>query len=331
MENNNLDILAIGDITTDAFIKVKDVTLSPKSNDGSNKICFRFGEKIPYESVDIVAGVGNSANAAMSASRLGLMAGLKTEIGDDKNGEDCLDVFKKANINISNIKIHPNKKTNYHYVIWYEDDRTILIKHEKFDYNLEKLNNPRWIYLSSLGENSLEYHNEIGAYLNLNPEVKLAFQPGTFQIKLGRENLQSLYKRTEIFFSNITEAMIILESNDTDIKNLLLGISKLGPKIVIITDGPKGAYVFDGGTYYFMPPYPDIEPPKERTGAGDAFSSTVTSAMVLGLPLEQALLWGPINSMSVVQYIGAQRGLLTRKEIERYLEKAPADYLPRKI
>jgi len=48
--------------------------------------------------------------------------------------------------------------------------------------------------------------------------------------------------------------------------------------------------------------------------------------VALGKPLEEALLWGPINSMSVVQDIGAQKGLLSRKDLEKYLEDAPNNY-----
>jgi ribokinase len=75
-----------------------------------------------------------------------------------------------------------------------------------------------------------------------------------------------------------------------------------------------------------MPMYPDPAAPVDRTGAGDAFASTFTAAIALGLSPQEALAWGPINSMSVVQYIGAQKGLLTRAQLEEYLAHAPAEY-----
>jgi sugar/nucleoside kinase (ribokinase family) len=99
-----------------------------------------------------------------------------------------------------------------------------------------------------------------------------------------------------------------------------------GPKVCILTNGMEGAYAFDGSTAYRIPTYKDPKPPFERTGAGDAFASTIVSALVLGKPLNEALMWGPVNSMSVVQYIGAQRGLLSRKMLEDYLKMAPLEY-----
>jgi sugar/nucleoside kinase (ribokinase family) len=76
---------------------------------------------------------------------------------------------------------------------------------------------------------------------------------------------------------------------------------------------------------------PDPKPPYERTGAGDAFASTIACALALGKTLPEALQWGGINSMSVVQEIGAQKGLLTQEKIEEYLKQAPESYRARKI
>jgi len=328
---NKFDFIAIGDITTDAFIRLKDAKINCDIDEENCQICMRFGDKIPYESETVVPAVGNSPNASVSASRLGLKSALVTNLGNDDHGQETIKALQKNNIDISLIKTHSDKKTNYHYVLWFEDDRTILIKHEEYDYQLPTFDPPAWIYLSSLGENSLDFHNQIATYLKNNPTVKLAFQPGTFQIKTGYKNLKDIYTSTEIFFCNVQEAQRILKRNIVDIKELLVEMGKLGPKIVVITDGPKGAYVYDGQSTWFMPPYPDPKPPLERTGAGDSFSSCFTSALALGKPIEEAMRWAPINSMNVVQHIGAQAGLLTQKELLEWLAKAPVDYLPKKI
>lgn len=328
--NKNYDFIAIGDIVTDAFIKIKEATVED-GDDGGTKICMRFGDKIPYEDVYIIPAVGNSANAAVSASRLGLESALVTNLGDDYYGKECLDVLKKEKVGAEFVKIHKNKRTNYHYVLLFREERTILIKHEEFEYLLPKIGRPKWIYLSSAGSNSLAFHSAIEKYLNENPEINLAFQPGTYQIKFGKSALAGIYKKANLFFCNREEAQRILEIRENDIKKLLEGIHNLGPKIVVVTDGKKGAYLYDGDKMWFMPPYPDPQPPINRTGAGDAFSSTFTVAMCLGKSIIEALMWGPVNSMSVTQQMGARAGLLTREKLEEYLAKAPADYQPRLI
>jgi sugar/nucleoside kinase (ribokinase family) len=329
----NFDFIAIGDITTDAFIKLSDDDADVrKSEDGSkDQICLNFGDKIEYDSVTEISAVGNSPNAAVSAHRLGLNSALVTNLGDDRNGEKMIEALEKEGVNKDFVKIHTGKNSNYHYVLWYEEERTILVKHYEYDYNLPDIGKPKWLYFSSVGENSMDYHHDIARYVKDNPEVSLAFQPGTFQIRLGHEKLKDMYEVCGLFFCNKQEAQRILKTKEEDTKKLLESMHALGPKIAVITDGPKGAFAYDGTDMWQMPMYPDPAPPVDRTGAGDSFSSTVTSALALGKTLPEAISYGPINSMSVVQYVGAQEGLLTMDKIEEFLANAPEDYKPTKI
>ncbi|MCX6701807.1 MAG: carbohydrate kinase family protein [Candidatus Zambryskibacteria bacterium] len=331
MNNKQIDILAVGDITIDAFIKLKDAQVTCDIDHENCKLCFGFGDKIPYESVTVCNAVGNSANAAVSSSRLGLSSAILTHIGNDQNGKDCLVELEKNNVDTQYVRVENNKHTNHNYILWYDVDRTILTKHETFTYNLDGVIPPKWIYFSSLGENSLQFHMEIADFIEKNPETKLAFQPGTFQIKAGAKTLERIYKNAEIFFCNVEETQKILDEKSRDLPILLEKMASLGPKIVVITDGFEGAYVFDtkSGSKLFMPVYPHT--PFERTGAGDAFASTIVSSLALGKSLEEALLWAPINSMSVTQHIGSQEGLLTLEKIQEFLSKAPENFKPKKI
>jgi len=331
--HKQLDFLAIGDITTDAFIKLSDAWVETDNPEGSQELCMKFAEKIPYDSVTVVRAVGNAPNAAVSAARLGLASGIVTNLGDDENGRECTEVLKKEGVAADYIRVHKGIPTNYHFVLSFGAERTILIRHEPYEYKLPAIEPPpKWIYLSSFRGNET-YHTEIAEYLDAHPQVQAAFQPGKFEINLGAAKLRRLYERSSLFFCNVEEAQTILGTSETDVKKLLAGIYALGPKIVAITDGPKGAYAYDGhlNEYWYMPIYPDPEPPKNRTGAGDAFASTFTAFIALGKSVKDALLRAPINSAYVVQQVGAQKGLLTRSELEKYLESAPAEYAPRKL
>lgn len=329
------DFVAIGDMVVDAFIELdKDqADVSVDLDTGRKTLQMSFGNKLPYKDVTVVNAVGNSPNAAVSAHRLGLQSALVTNAGNDRNGEDCLQKLREEGVHTEYVKIHEGKKTNYHYVLRYGPERTILIKHEQFPYVLPDFETPpRYLYFSSIGEHGIDYHFEIAKYVQEHPETKLVFQPGTFQIKLGAEKLKEVYEHTEIFFCNKEEAQAILETEEQDIPTLIRAFKELGPKMPVITDGPNGAYVVDeGGQAWYMPMYPDPAPPVDRTGAGDSFSSTFTCAIALGMTPAEALSWGPINSMNVVQHIGAQEGLLTKEQILKFLEEAPPEYKARKI
>ena len=328
MSSEQFDFIAIGDTVTDAFIRLEDALVDKEKN----LLCMRFKDKIPYKDVVVVPAVGNSANAAVSAVRLGLKTAFITNIGADDWGKECKEALENERIDTQFIKAHEGQRTNYHYVLWFEDDRTILVKHEKYEYALPDFGDPKWVYLSSLGGNSLNFHKVLEQYLQTHPTIKLAFQPGTYQMKFGKEILRGIYERTDFFVCNKEEAQRILGTDERDVKELMALMAAVGPKLVVITDGKEGAYAREeSGDMWYMPPYPDPKPPYERTGAGDAFSSAFAAFLALGLSVREAIMRAPINSMSVVQYVGAREGLLTRATLEEYLEKAPAGYEPKKI
>jgi sugar/nucleoside kinase (ribokinase family) len=188
-----------------------------------------------------------------------------------------------------------------------------------------------WIYFSSIAEHTLPFHHKVADYLKKHPDVRMGFNPGTYQLRFGAKNLAGIYKHTYALFVNREEAAFILGTKNEDIKFLFKGLHALGPKVVVITDGPKGAYASDGVGAYFMPPYPDPKPPISRTGAGDAFSAGFLCALIYGLPVQDALRWAPIESMHVVQYFGAQTGLLSKNALKTLLKKAPKKYVAKVI
>jgi hypothetical protein len=64
---DRLQFLAVGDIVTDAFIRLKDASVHCTINQEECEICMTWGQKIPYDFAEVVPAVGNSANAAVSA------------------------------------------------------------------------------------------------------------------------------------------------------------------------------------------------------------------------------------------------------------------------
>src|SRR3989344_2350631 len=321
------DFVAFGDIVIDAFIRLKDARVNCDINDEHCMLCVKFGQKIPFESVTGIFAVGNGPNAATAAVRLGVAATVVANVGNDRNGDDCIATLAKEGMNTEFIRKHDGVKTNYHYVLMYEAERTILVKHELFPYTLPAFTEPpKWFYLTSLPAETLDYQLEIARYAKANG-VKIAFQPGTFQLQLGKEKLKEIYESTDIFFCNKEEAQQILGTpEEHDLKNLLAGVHALGPKIPVITDGRNGSYILDEGKAWHIPMYPDPAPPISRTGAGDATASTTVSYIIKGMPSHEALMRGMINAAFVVQKVGAQTGLLHEKELEEAYTKRPADF-----
>jgi len=330
----HFDVLSVGDIVTDAFIKLFPDKAQVYDNEHGKWLAMQFGTKLPYDKVVEVPAVGNASNAAVAFARLGLKSGFATNVGGDQPGREMIEALHKNGVDTRLVRVNPGKKSNYHYVLWYKDERTILIKHEEYDYHwphLRPTEVPRWVYFSSISEHAIEYHDQIAEWLHGQPNVKLAFQPGTFQMSVGAKRLQAIYQRSEVVILNREEAVLVGGGNHEDMHDLFNHLHALGPRIVVITDGPDGAYASDGHNRYKMPLYPDAGAPVDRTGAGDAFASTFVAALAKGLSIEDALRWAPINSMSVVQKVGAQEGLLTDEQLMHFLSQAPDWYKPERI
>jgi ribokinase len=326
-----VNVISVGDIVTDAFIRLFDDKAETYENDKGKWLAMQYGTKIPFEQAYIIEAVGNSANAAVAFARLGLKSGLVANVGGDQHGRDMLAALENNKVMTDFVRVNSDKKSNYHYVLWYKDERTILIKHEEYAYHWPHIRPdeiPEWLYLSSISKNAIDFHDQISDFLDRHPDVKVAFQPGTFQMEAGVDRLKRIYEKTEVLILNREEAVLVSGGDYNNIHELLDKLHALGPKIVVITDGHDGAYASDGTSRLKMPIYPDIAPPYERTGAGDAFASTFVSAFIKGNNLEGALQWAPINSMNVVQKIGAQEGLLSEHQLEEYLKKAPEWYKP---
>jgi ribokinase len=321
-------IVAIGDIFTDAFIMLSEESARIDTDpDGSKRLSLPYGSKPPYDHVDIVKSVGPSPNASVSLSRLGHDVSLVAWLGDDVPGKESLEHLVSEGVDTSLMVTQPGMKSSYWYVLRYQSDRTMLVRSEPYEYKWQAPEKtPDYIYLSYIGKDSWQLHEDLVAYLNEHPDVKLIFQPGTFHFQWGVEKLAELYKCSYLTVMNREEAMDVTGKPHESIRELANGLHALGSKIVVITDGPNGSYASYDGKVVTVPNYPDPAPPLDRTGAGDAFASTIVAALAMGEPMDTALLWAPINSMSVVQQMGAQAGLLHKQDILHHLADAPDWY-----
>lgn len=326
-------VLAVGDVVSDDFIELdRDYAELYTDEKGVKRVSFEFGAKIPYVGAETIEAVECSPNAAVSMARLGLESSLMAWVGDDGPGRNIIKYLEAQGVGTDELVVEQGKKTNYHYVLRLGNDRTKLQHFEDYSYGWNDPDQtPDWLYLGVLGEKTWPLHEGILQYLQDNGDIRLAFQPGMYHLMWGAEKMKDFYARSEVVVMNREEAVTVTGGDHDDIHGLLDKLHGLGPKIVVVTDGPEGAYASDGQDRLRMPLYPDPAPPVDRTGAGDAFASTFVAALASGRDLESALLWAPINSMAVCQKLGAQAGLLTAKEFEGWLHKAPDGYHPSRM
>lgn len=155
------DLIAIGDVTTDCFIKLK--TAEELTNHGVLELCMPFGTKLEYESATEVQATGNSANAALCVAKLGISAALVSSVGDDENGKKVMESLQTRGVGTEYVTVHPNMKTNYYYILQHGAERTILLKHEPYPKVIPAITEqPQWLYFSSAGDET--FQNSVGRY-----------------------------------------------------------------------------------------------------------------------------------------------------------------------
>jgi ribokinase len=325
------DVICVGDVASDMSIALSPDQVELRYEDGRPKLVLPLGGKVTYEGGVSVALGGNAANVAVALTRLGLRVGLASYLGADQAGRDLLVALHGEGIDTSLVHLEEGSLTNVSFVLRLGQERTILVHHEHHRYHWAPVRPhdlPAWVFLSSVGSDAPDYEEQLADWLEATPSVQLLFAPGTHQIAQGMTRLARLYRRAALLVCNREEAAAISgRSPAADIETLLEGLLALGPRRVVITDGPAGADASDGSKLYSVPVFPDAEPVVDRTGAGDAFSAALLAYLMRGMAFDEALLRGPVNAMSVVHAVGTQTGLLRPDALDHYLERAPQDFV----
>ena len=333
------NIITIGGATRDiTFITDKGKVIETPENLTEQKLlAFEYGAKIKSEEVSFNFG-GGACNTAATFAKLGLDVAVSCQVGKDSDGEVMIKNLKEKEINTDLVQIDDNKKTGFSLVVVNKNggDR-VIFKYKGASDSLEiKANNvkeTKWIYLTSLAGNWKEDLAEIKKAVEEN-KIKLAWNPGAIQICAGKNELKNTLENTEILIVNKDEAIELVQGDENvkldyneinDVAVLSKIIKNWGPKIVVITDGKNGAYLFSDKTILHSPA--TSKNSIDSTGAGDSFGSALVGGYILTGDLEIALKYGIINSGNVVGEYGAQNGILRKEEIEEKLGEIKISYL----
>ena len=190
----------------------------------------------------------------------------------------------------------------------------------------------KWIYSAPLNSKYgciLEYITDFAAEHN----IKVFANLGGKALERSIEELTPILKNLNIVSLNAQEATKItgIEQKyekkksliNNDVREMMKIFKNLVKDIVIITDGAKGAYAYDGKNFYYAPIYPTKR--VSSLGAGDAFASTFCAATIMGKDILTALEMASINSGHVVTCYNAQDGLLEYDKLEK-LQKENTEY-----
>lgn len=309
------DLISIGGATVDISFYSKEGELIPAGGNAKQKmLAFEYGAKVVADRVYTTCG-GGASNSSVSVSRLGLKTAIICRVGDDSNGVTVLKNLKENKVDTGLIKLERQEATAFSVILTIDNPAKehIAFIHRGANSNLSAKDIPAvlpadWLYVTSLPSDSWK---EIVSKL-VKTGKNIVWNPGNEQLK----DIPAIIKflpAVRLLILNHHEALEFRKLKD--MKGLLSYIHGLGPKLVVITDSANGAYAFDGKKYYYM------KAASSKTintlGVGDSFGSALTASLIYDKNIKEALSWGIRNSASVVAHIGAQAGLLTKKQIEK--------------
>lgn len=338
------DIITIGSATMDVFVECDDANIvSTSSKSTKNEfMCFPYGAKVEVTKFTSNTG-GGGVNTALNFANLGLKTSVICKIGDDIYSRGVMEVLSKSKLDLSNIIQDSDVSTGFSIILLsFQGDRTVLAQRganatlKKSEINFDAIKQAKFLYIAPLSGESNKVLTSITEFAQENG-VKVCFNASTTALKKGFEYIKKIIDTAEVVVMNKEEASLCTkievrpdnknnhyssELIHPDIKAMLEKLRISQEQTVVITDGHYGAYAYDGKTYYKCSNFPaDVV---STLGAGDAFASTFCAALhKTNQDVGKSLMYGSVNSASVVSHFGANEGFLTFDEIEKRLSENP--------
>lgn len=328
------DFITIGGAVEDILIYTKQgVVIDNKKNPTCQKLfAFEYGAKVLVEQAETSFG-GGAANASIALSRLGFKVACITAIGKDQRGSEIIKNFKANKVDTSLIQKIKGQLTGFSAIIAGRDREHVAFPVRGASHYLtigrsEKraICSTAWLYLTSL---SGEWQNVLEQIFNSDLPGKIAWNPGQVQLQAGLKILKNYLAKTELFILNLDEAVELLMTEnkinkkqakiDLTIESVAKGLREYGPRMVLVTNGAKGAVlVTDSGVNKFKPQ--KIAEVLNTVGMGDAFGSSFLAGLnMFDNDIEAAFELAGLNSHRVAMSHGAQPGLLYKKQVNEKL------------
>lgn len=313
-----MNILVVGSSVIDLFLTID----KSHTKIEANRVSLLLGDKIPSEIKKLALG-GNGANVSVGLTRITIPTTFYTYLGKDVLSKEIEEKLTTEGVALI-AKKGENENSPLHLIFDFDSDRIIFSHYPKVNHNFsyEGGSHFDYVFLNSIADYWEDAYREVLEFTNKNT-IPIVFSPGSRQLDELNELVYQVIHASKFIFVNKEEAVKILSKQgkeSTDIKDILQNLSLLGPKIVSVTDGARGAYAMDEEKNIFqILPYNKNDVSVDRTGAGDSYACAFLAASILGQSVKEAMRWGAVNAWSVMGKIGSQSGLLTKTQIEKAL------------
>ena len=268
----------------------------------------------------IVGPGGKGSNQAIAAAKLNGKVNFITKIGNDKNGEMALNLYKSLGMDISSVIQDKNHSTGV---------AGIMVNEKTGDNAINIIPGAAGTLTNDDIEKNLNFIANTDIFLT---QLETPYDVTKYALKKAKENKLTTilnpapacqindddFKLIDFFTPNETEAEFYLNKKiktDEDIKNAANELLKKGIKNVIITLGEKGIYFANGKENFFLEAYKLKQPVIDTTGAGDAFNGAFAVGLANDLDIKEALSFANKVAGISTTRLGAASSMPFAKEL----------------
>ena len=242
---------------------------------------------------------GAPANFAYHVSQFGLPSCVVSAVGDDVLGKEIIDNLTSKGLNQLIAEVpYPTGTVQVEIdqagIPQYEIKENVAWDNIPYTDKLEALaKRTKAVCFGSLAQRNVVSRNTINKFLDAMPdddENLIVFDVNLRQGFYNKEILCNSMKRCNILKINDEELVTVSRMfgyPGIDLQDkcwILLG--KYNLKMLILTCGINGSYVFTPGEMSFQPT-PKVEV-ADTVGAGDSFTAAFTASILKGLPVAEA-------------------------------------------
>jgi sugar/nucleoside kinase (ribokinase family) len=274
---------------------------------------------------------GAETNVAIGLARLGLKVGWASRLGTDSMGRYLLQAMRSEGIDCSHVICDPTQKTGFQFKGRVTDGSDPPVEYHRkgsaashmgvADIDQAWLLSARHLHATGVfaaisdstfeaARTTMDLMRAAGRSVSFDPNLRPTLWASTHHM---REAINDLATRADWVLPGLEEGRLLTGENSPE--GIARFYRKLGAKLVVVKLGSDGAYFDDEAGSGHVAGFP-VANVVDTVGAGDGFAVGVISALLEGLPVQQAVERGAWIGARAVQVLGDSEGLPTRAELE---------------
>lgn len=355
-----MKVLTVGGAMIDTIAIIESDRIERMTMNNAGNSFLLLAEGLKTEAVEISTHCGGGAvNAAVAMARLGLDVSIMAKLGQDARAETILTRLAQEGISTRWALRDQRAPTGASVLIASHDRNAGVFTFRGANTLLEPQDLAEdafavdVVYVAHLSNESADCFPEIvrrakqhGAMVTTNPGVRqLSARAGAFRQSLASIDVVALNRaEANALVPNLIarfgeggppvphvpgEELPALAAHglvgggfQMSLVGFLRALISSGPRIVLLTDGPRGAFAASREELLYCPAL--MTEVSGTAGAGDAFAATFTVYQALGKPIAEALQAATINAAAVVTCVDTQTGLLRRDALAAELGRTAA-------